>query len=364
MQRYYIPTEIFFATGCISARGHRLSAYGTKALIVTGARSARLSGALDAVISTLSAQNIDYDIFDKVQENPLLSTITAGAAKFEESGCNFFIGIGGGSPIDAAKAMSAMTANHLVDNQIYDAFRIKKAFPIIAVPTTSGTGTEATPYSVVTDDARGVKAGLGATVLFPTISFLDPAFTCSLPLRQTRDTAIDALSHLLEGIYSCKRSSLLYPLIFDGIKRIIASLAATLLHPDDVALRTDLMQASLYGGIVIAQTSTTLQHSIGYPLTSELGVSHGLANGAVMRQIMELYQPAVSSELNALFAYIHMDMEEFFAWLAQFDLTINAEITDEFIARRTPEVLASRNMANNPFPIDASTIEKIYKSLR
>lgn len=363
MQHFFIPTKIHFGTGCLTANGQEMSTLGTKAFIVTGARSAKLSGALDAVTTALKDNNITWEIFDAVQENPLLSTVTAGADRFTQTGCNFFIGIGGGSPIDAAKAMSAMAKCQLHGQEMYNASLITQAWPIVAVPTTSGTGTEATPYSIVTDDQRGVKAGVGAPVLFPAISFCDPAFTTSLPARQTRDTAIDALSHLLEGIYSAKRQPMLYPIIFDGIKRIVSSLPQVLKHPESTELRGELMLASLYGGMVIAHTSTTLQHSIGYPLTSELGAAHGLANGVVMQQIMDLYYPSVELELDQLFSWLKMSRSDFYAWLKQFELKLDAPVTIDFIEHRAEEVLNSRNMANNPFEIGISTIKALYRSL-
>lgn len=364
MQHFFIPAKIHFGTGCIAAHAQDVSAFGTKALIVTGARSALLSGALDAVTTALKEHHIQWELFDEVHENPLLSTVTAGARRFLNSGCDFFIGIGGGSPIDAAKAMSAMAKCTLKGQEIYNASLITDAWPIVAIPTTSGTGTEATPYSIVSDDQRGIKAGVGAPVLFPTISFCDPTFTTSLPQKQTRDTAIDALSHLLEGIYSRKRSTLLYPLIFDGIKRIVTCLPKALEHPEDIDLRHNLMQASLYGGMVIAHTGTTLQHSIGYPLTSELGTAHGLANGVVMQPIMELYYPAVRQELNDLFRWLSMNKDDFYSWLAQFNMKLETPVTDEFTARRAEEVVNSRNMANNPFDVDITTVKALYKSLR
>lgn len=363
MQYFFIPTKIHFGAGCLAAHAQEMAALGNKAFIVTGARSAKLSGALDAVTTALEECKITWEVFDAVQENPLLSTVTAGAQRFSQTGCDFFIGIGGGSPIDAAKAMSAMAKCQLHGQEIYNASLITQAWPIVAVPTTSGTGTEATPYSIVTDDQRGVKAGVGAPVLFPTISYCDPAFTTTLPYKHTRNTAIDALSHLLEGLYSCKREPLLYPIIFEGIKRIVSSLPKALKQPEERALRGDLMLASLYGGMVIAHTSTTLQHSIGYPLTSELGTAHGLANGVVMQQIMELYYPYVKAELEQLFAWLQMSRADFYAWLSQFELVLDKPVTNDFIQRRIDEVMNSRNMANNPYKIPISDVKALYKTL-
>ena len=260
---------------------------GKKALLVTGKNSAQKCGALADVQKVLAELKIDSVLYDKVSENPVLETIIDGAEFFTKNNCDFLIGIGGGSPIDAAKAIALTAANKLDINSIYDTSAFKKTYPLVAIPTTSGTGTEATQYSVLTDAATQKKAGFGHDLAFPVLALVDPKYTLTLSQSVTLNTGIDALSHLLEGIYSNKRSPLLYPLICQGISLIYNNLSNVLDNPSDLDGRTALSQASLYGGITIAHTSTTLQHSIGYPLTSVLGVPHGLANGIVMQQIMD-----------------------------------------------------------------------------
>jgi alcohol dehydrogenase class IV len=131
----------------------------------------------------------------------------------------------------------------------------------------------------------------------------------------------------------------------------------------DIKGRDALMKASVYGGITISHTSTTLQHSIGYPLTSLFNVPHGLANGIVMKQVMELYYPAVEQELTELFTFLGINKPMFFDWLDSFELIFKGKITPEFIEEKIPEVLTSRNMANNPLTISAEDIRSLYQSL-
>lgn len=360
---HYLPTRIIYGENAVRKGYVWLNSLGNKALLVTGKKSALKSGALDDVLTVLNGLKKQYVVFDEVEENPVLETVIKGAQVFAENQCDFLIGIGGGSPIDTAKAISLSAANNLDIGSIYDLTRFKQNYPLVSVPTTAGTGTEATQYSVLTDTATQKKAGFGHDLAFPTLALVDPKYTHSLPASVTLNTGIDALSHLLEGLYSNKRIPLIYPLIYQGIKLLLENLKPVLENLSYPEGRDALMRASLYGGITISHTSTTLQHSIGYPLTTVFGVPHGLSNGIVMRQMMDLYYPAVEKELNDLFHYLQISRNDFYQWLDALNMKFDMHLTDEFIEAKTPEVLASRNMANNPITATAEDIKRIYLSL-
>ncbi|PKN77768.1 MAG: alcohol dehydrogenase [Candidatus Cloacimonetes bacterium HGW-Cloacimonetes-1] len=360
---YYFPCRVFFAEEALTRATPYLIGYGRKALIVTGKQSAIVSGALGDVTAILKAHNIAWHIFDSVIENPTIDTVLDGATEFAIHDCDFLIGIGGGSPIDAAKAISLTAANKLDKTNMYDTSLFSHSFPVVAIPTTSGTGTEVTPYSVLTDPETQKKAGFGSELAYPTLSIIEPRYTLSMSHAVTLNTGIDALSHLLEGIYSNKRNPLLYPNIFSGIKTIYKNLPIVLNEPGNLIARAEMMRASLYGGMTIANTSTTLQHSIGYPLTSVYGIPHGLANGVVMKGIMELYYPAVEAELKDLFHEMKISQHKFFEWIEALQLSIDIHLTPDFMDTRIPEVLSSRNMSNNPFEISSEDIKKIYLDL-
>lgn len=363
MIKYYMPTKVYWGSKVIASSDEDFTKLGKAALIVTGKRSAELSGALAEVTNIFRNQKIEYHVFDEVSENPELETVHRGAELFREKRCGFLTGIGGGSPIDAAKAISVIAANNLTGREIYEPAKITKAFPIVAVPTTSGTGTEVTPYSVISDKNVSKKGGFGNPLIFPVISFCDPRFTYSLPEQITIDTALDALSHLLEGIYSRNRCEFLYPFIFQGITTIIRSLEPVLSDPENYELRENLMRASLYGGIVIAQGSTTLQHSIGYPLTTHYGLSHGMANAVVMEKIMELFSSSVGDDLKALFTYTGYSREEFFNWLRKWIPLKRLSLPEAFVDSSAEEIMGSRNMAQNPQEVSVREIKAILNSL-
>ena len=360
---FYMPTKVYFGESVIRNYGNEIQNYGVNALIVTGKNSAVKSGVIDDLEPLLNSLGIKFTIFNEIMENPEIKIVEKGKNIFLNNNCDFIIAVGGGSPLDAAKAISLMTANNLNNTEIYNAMLHKKAFPIIAIPTTSGTGSEVTQYSVLNNSETNIKAGFGSNLIFPKISFLDPSYTKTLNKTITRDTAIDALSHLLEGIYSVKYNEFLLPLIMTGVKLIFDNLKPCLSDLDNLKYREALMLASSYGGIVISHSSTTLQHSIGYPLTTVYGISHGLANGLVMKQIMELYEPYLNGRLDNLFNYLNITKLQFFDWLDSLEMSFNHCIDNVFIEKRVPEVLRSRNMALNPFAVSEKQIISIYHSL-
>lgn len=364
MVKYHMPTKVFFGEDSLIINFEEVKQLGNKAFIVTGKSSAKKSGVLDDLEKLLNENNIEYCIFDRVMENPELETIHIAKNELQIFNPDFIIGIGGGSPIDAAKAISVCAANNFESTEFYNGEKIKKAIPIVAITTTSGTGTEVTPFSVVTDVKAKKKAGFGNPLIFPIISFLDPKYTISLPFKTTKDTAIDALSHLLEGIYSNKKNEIVNPLIFQGIKLIIENLETALEDPTNIEARKNLMLAAMYGGMVIAQTSTTLQHSIGYPLTTEYGISHGNANGMVMEAIMELFYSKRQNILDQLFDYLQLTKNEFYNWLNKIGVQDKIDLDEKFIESNSKQVMQSRNMALNPFEVDIEIIENIYRGLQ
>ena len=361
---FYCPTRIIFARNAVQKAKDNIASLGKRALIVTGKNSAEQSGALADVISVLTESGISYVLFDSITENPSLDIVMEGKSVFLQNECDFVIGIGGGSPIDSAKAISLASANSLGRDELYNTSAFKKAYPVLAIPLTAGTGTEVTQYSVLSDPLTKKKAGFGSDLAFPVLAVLNPKYTLTLPPKVTLHTALDALSHLLEGLYSNQRSPVVYPFIYKGIASIMKFLPLVLSQRENYLAREELMRDALYGGMVIAQGSTTLQHSIGYPLTSFYNIPHGLANAMVMEDIMELFYPAVHQELDDLFSYLQISKDDFYAWLHSLPFERKIEFSNDFIDKAIPQIMSSRNMALNPLLVSEQQVRNLLENLR
>ena len=298
--RFSMPTEILFGAACVTQHGDVFSRYGKRALLVTGKRSARVSGAFADVETALERQAIAWQVFDGVGENPTFAQVEAGAAMARQFRPDMIIAIGGGSPLDAAKAIAMLAANDMPAAALFDGRYGKPALPILAIPLTAGTGSEVTPYAILTDDAHQTKRSFATPDIFPKVAFLDARYTASLSPTVTVHTAVDALSHLLEGYLSRLATVLTDSLALTGMAafaQVIPALKAGSFSADD---REKLLYVSLLGGMVIAQTRTTAVHALGYSLTYFRHVPHGQANGLLMGEYLRYNLPVCGEKIAAL----------------------------------------------------------------
>lgn len=271
----YIPVRISFGYDCVKNNKDAFKGTGSFPLIVTGKAGAKKSGALQDVINVLSGGQ--YILYDRIEENPSLAVVEDASMMCKRYGCDYVIAIGGGSAIDAAKAIAVLVIS---DMQGMDLFSIKaeKALPIIAIPTTSGTGSEVTPYSVLTMEKWQTKKSFAADCIFPKYALLDPKYTYSLPVDYTVSTAFDAASHLFESYFSLKSTTISMMYSIEGIKSFAKAIKAIETKTFDESSRYSLMYASMMGGIAITHTGTTAMHAMGYSMTYFHNMPHGFAN--------------------------------------------------------------------------------------
>ena len=286
----YMPVRIISGENCVIKNSAEFRKSGKKCLIVTSRTSAKKSGALDDVITALNNENIVYSIFDEITENPLVSTVIKAGEKAREFGAEFIIGIGGGSPLDASKAVAICAENPDYDIKgLYARPIPSKALPVVLVGTTSGTGSEVTGVSVLTNDEDGMKKSISGADCYGAVSFLDPNYTCSMNYDITISTALDAFAHAVEGWFAPACSDLptqygkmALPLIYNGLKY----LDETKSLPDE-KLRADLYYGSIYAGLELNVCGAAFPHTVGYVLTENFGIPHGKACTAFMPYLLE-----------------------------------------------------------------------------
>lgn len=279
---YFLPTEVRFGAGCFNGLAACCRALGRKPFIVTGRHSARAIGALDRAVAQLPGAVV----YDRAGENPTTGQCDAAARVCRESRCDIVIAIGGGSPMDVAKAVAGLALNEGACAEFIGSDRFTEgALPIIAVPTTAGTGSEVTPYSVLVDTSENQKRTIKGRALFPRVALLDPELTASLPPDVTAYTGLDALSQAMEGLVSRKRTAVGDILALEACRLVRQWLPRAVSVPDDLEARGGMLLAAMLSGGVIAQSGTTLVHGMGYYYTLHCGLQHGLANGLLLAPV-------------------------------------------------------------------------------
>ncbi|WP_308592054.1 iron-containing alcohol dehydrogenase family protein [uncultured Megasphaera sp.] len=361
MFTYFMPTKVFFGKGCIAQSGDVLANLGRKALLVTGRHSAKANGSQAAVVEKLDELGIAWFLFDEVENNPSIATIRKAAAFALEKDVDFVIGIGGGSPMDAAKAIALVCTNDLDDAQLFTG-PYCKPLPIVAVPTTSGTGSEVTKVSVLTNPHAGTKQSINTPLIFPVYAFADPAFTESVPERVTVDTAIDALSHAIEG-YMANTSTPMSDVWAEEAMRFLGVHLTDLKGDVPYVVREDLLYGSTLAGITIAQTGTTMVHSMGYMLTYYKGLSHGRANGLLLPAYMKLMEETMPDKTEKVWALLGVAGLDDFTALMQDLMGDKVDLSDEEIKKFVTMTMPTNGVKKTPYPVTADLMAKIYKEL-
>lgn len=285
---YFMPTKIIFGKNCIVDNSSVFKDMGKKAYIITGKHSAKLNGSENDVKTALEKEGIEYIIFDKIEENPDIETIFAAAQKGISEKVDFVIGIGGGSPMDSAKAISCLILNNEGEPKDILFGEQKKHLPVIEVPTTAGTGSETTPFSIVTLHNEKTKSSI-AQKIFAKYAFLDAKYMENLPVGITNNTAIDSLSHLIESYMSTNSNFLSEKIAEVGLNVFKDCIPYLINRQYPFEIREKLLIASTIAGILISQSGTSIPHFLGYQLTYDKGIPHGMANGILMKAYLELF---------------------------------------------------------------------------
>lgn len=280
--QYFMPAEVIFEAGGLGRLGALCAGFGKRPLIVTGRHAARATGLLDRVLE----QFPEAAVYDAVEENPTTLNCEAGGDYCREAGCDFVIGLGGGSAMDAAKAIAALAPRPATCAELLAAPSLPEGvLPIVAIPTTAGTGSEVTPYAVLVDPEANAKQTLRGAALFPRIALLDPETTRTLPRGITAATGFDALSQGMEGFLSLRATPPGDLLALETCRLVTRWLPHALNTPEDIDARGAMLHAAMLSGCVIAQSGTTLVHGMGYYFTLHCGLAHGLANALLLGPI-------------------------------------------------------------------------------
>lgn len=362
--------QVVFGVGVRAQVGEHASVLGSHALIVCGRSSLRESGTLDELREHLGSAGIAASVFAEVEAEPSLATVDRGREVLAARRCDVVVAAGGGSALDVGKAVAA-----LADHPEPVAHGIEIAglgAPCIALPTTSGTGAEVTPNSVLTDTKTGKKASIRGHALLPEVALVDPELTVSCPPAQTAYSGLDALTQAVEAYVSTGANPISDPLAEDAARRIAGSLPQAVADGSDLQAREEMALGSLLAGFALASARLGLVHGLAHPLGSLYHLPHGLVCGALLPHVIEHNIDAARERYRHLAQVLGVgdSAEELAGWTRGLVEELGAEIDfaraglsrDDF-ERILPPTLSSGSSAHNPRPVNEESVRELLKRL-
>lgn len=378
---FLTPKYICMGEGALGMSKNHMKKLGTKALIVTDPSMIKLNN-VRKLTDVLDEIEIDYEIFSDVNCEPTNHMVDAGLTLYRSTGCNFLVGIGGGSPLDTMKAIGAVVGNGGDICEYMGRELTNPMPPNVCIPTTAGTGTEASKASVITNTKSNVKMLLNDPNLMTDLAIVDPEFTLTAPPSVTAATGIDALTHAIEAYISKKSFLLSDTYAVSAIKRIFSNLYEVYINGQNIHARNQMAVASLEAGISFTNSSVTLVHGMSRPIGALFHIPHGLSNAMLLCKCLEFVTPCVVDRLSNLAREIGVyqvgmsDMEAARAFVEEAKKLckkLNIQTLAEYgidrneffsaIDKMATDALASGSPGNTRIPPTKEDLIGIYKSL-
>ena len=284
-REFIVPGQIITGSGALTMAEETLKGLGKKALIVTDKVMIQL-GNCAKVETALKNQGIDYAIYSEIVGEPTDTMIENGLKVYKENGCDFLVALGGGSPIDSMKAIGSLVVNGGNISDYMGKVIDVEMPPLVAIPTTAGTGSEATQFTIITDTKKDIKMLLKGKVLMPKLAIIDPQFTMTAPPKITAATGLDALCHAVEAYTSRKAQTLSDSFAMSAVKRIFKSLPVAFKDGKNEEARIQMSVAALEAGIAFNNASVTIIHGMRRPIGALFHVAHGLSNAMLMKECL------------------------------------------------------------------------------
>lgn len=298
-REFIVPGKIISGSGALEAAQSDLKAFGKKALIVTDKVMIDL-GNCAKVESSLKNEGVDYVIYSDITGEPTDVMIDGGVKVYKENGCDFIVALGGGSPIDSMKAIASLIENGGSISDYMGKVIDVPVPPMVAIPTTAGTGSEATQFTIITDTKKDIKMLLKGAVLMPTLAIIDPQFTMTAPPKITAATGLDALCHAVEAYTSRRAQTLSDTFAVSAVKRIFKFLPVAFKDGKNEEARVEMSVAALEAGIAFNNASVTIIHGMSRPIGALFHVAHGLSNAMLMKECLKFALPGAYDRFASL----------------------------------------------------------------
>lgn len=348
----FMPTKVYSEKECVKNHAKEICSLGKKAMIVTGKHSSRVNGSLDDVVAVLEQGQIPYIIFDEIEENPSVETVMKAREIGLQEQVDFIVGIGGGSPLDASKAIALMIANpQQTEEVLYQAVNLSY-LPVACIPTTCGTGSEVTPYAILTLHKQRTKKSISHKI-YPALALMDAKYLKTASRNCLVNTSVDALAHLIESYLNTNSNQLNRIYSEQGMRAWAVfkeRLKTDTLNEDDYV---KMLHASMIAGMAITHTGTSLPHGLSYPITYEMGVPHGKAVGMFLGGYVDTYKD--KEETGKLLSILGFEnAKEFRTYLKE--LLGEVDVTEELLSEDAEGILANPGKLKN-YPFEVSKEE-------
>lgn len=285
---FFIPPVLLTGSGSSEKVGEECKKLGfKKALIVTDEVLSKM-GAVEGVKKALAGSAIQFAIYDKISTEPTVDYVLDGVIAYKENGCDFLLAFGGGSPIDTAKAIGVMVTNPGSIEEYKGMGKVtREGIPLVAIPTTAGTGSEVTQFTIITDTKTSVKMLIGSPLIIPKVAIVDPLLTLSCPRGLTAAVGIDSLTHAIEAYVSVKSQPMSDLFCLSAIELISGNLRQAWANGNNVEAREKTMLGALQAGIAFSNASVALVHGMSRPIGAYFHVPHGASNAALLGVVTE-----------------------------------------------------------------------------
>lgn len=376
---YYMPVNIVFGEGKLQKVGSLTKEMGKKAFLVTGRKSMRQLGITDRVVKLLEDNLVKVILYDRIFSNPTVEVVDEGAKRAAKEGCDVIIGLGGGSALDSAKGIAVVAAHGgSLWDYIGEGKVTEKTLPIVAIPTTAGTGSETTPYSVFTNKENLRKDAINSPYTFPKIAIIDPTLMKSMSLQLTTDTGFDALAHAVEAYLSSNANPLSDILAMKAISFINGSLVEATKNGENLGARSNMALASSMAGMAIGQAGVVAGHGFGMSIGGILDTPHGRTVGILLPHIMSYNLPEVPERIAQLAGCFNLpttgnimeDARKVIETVKRIVKQVNFPtrlkdigVDEKDIPRIVEDCIDRSDMANNPRKFGSKEARKFLESI-
>jgi len=378
---FLVPPALILGSGASEKVGEEVGKLGVKkGLIVTDEVLLKL-GVLEGIEQALTQARIQFAIYSGVFTEPTVEFVEEGLEAYKENGCDFLLAVGGGSAIDTTKAIAVMATNAGSIENYRGANKVReKGAPLIAIPTTAGTGSEVTQFTIITDTKRDIKMLIASPFLIPQKAIVDPLLTLSMPRGLTAATGIDALTHAIEAYVSVKAQPMSDIFALSAIELISGNLRQAWSNGNNREAREKTMLGALQAGIAFSNSSVALVHGMSRPIGAYFHVAHGVSNAALLSVVTEFsligdperyarIARAMGENVEGLTALEAAELAaEAIARLIEDieipsleELEVDEEKLDKLALQMAEDAIASGSPANNPRQATKEEIVELYK---